>query len=234
MSDSQNAFEPEFDKTTREWIVGQVGLAGLYEISRIKRLESEGLSHNKDLISVEYAAILTMLRQNGRICLIPPKTRADFDNLLHHEKQRRRSLKMEGDRAVVFESESGKRLSRYSKLFKAFPDSIPLSEYDAHVFSTLYDRVKHHAGGRLGAMVFHRFEGKTDRGHDLVAYLFLEVSGSLANKFKNAFSDPAVPKRLFVRDGHHLVEKDPMLAHSGLITAKHLKSVQSGIVLSHR
>lgn len=234
MSDSQNAFETEFDKTTREWIVGQVGLAGLYEISRIKRLESEGLGHNKDLISVEYAAILTMLRQNGRICVIPPKSRADFDTLLHREKQRRNSLKMEGEMTFAFESESGKRLSRYSKLFKAFPDSIPLSEYDAHVFSILYDRVKHHSGGRLGAMVFHKFEGKTDRGHDLVAYMFLEASGALANRFRNALSDPSVPKRIFVRDGRHMLEKDPMLAHSGLLTARHLKSVQSGIVLSHR
>ena len=133
----------------------------------------------------------------------------------------------------MFETDTDARLSRYSKLFKAFPDSIPLSDYDSHVYSSLYDRVKHHAGGRLGAMVFHRFEGKTEKGHNLTVYLFLEAAGSLAGKLANSLADPSVPKRIFVKDGRHLVEKDSMLAHTGLLKAKCLKSVQSGIVISH-
>jgi len=232
MAKPPTMYELEFEKATRDWIVGQVGLSGFYEISRIKKFESAGLSHDKSSLPVEFAAILSVMRQAGRICTIPPKTRKDFDALLYRERQTR-DLRMEGEKTLLLESEGERRLSRYSKLFKIFPHSERLSDFDTRIFSSLYDRLRHSVGGNhIGQIFFQKIEGKTERGHKLVAYLFSDDPDRFSGKPSSALSDSSVPKRIFVTINGELHEKDSLLASVGMLKMRKARVSHQGIALS--
>jgi hypothetical protein len=224
----------DFDKATREWIVEQVGLAGFYEISRIKNLEGEGLATQGHLLPVELAAVLSVIRTQDGGHSIAPFNRAEFETVLDSAK-RARKINMEGESLIAFESESSRRLSKYSKLFKTFPGSLALGDFDMRVFSSLYEKLRRsYGGGQIGKLFFQKLVGETERGHELTVYLFSDDAGLVAKAPFHAVSDPSIPKRIFVKEGHGIVEKDSMLASAGLLYPRKLKIVQHGVVMAHK
>lgn len=224
----------DFDRATREWIVEQVGLSGFYEISRIKQLESEGLPKDGSLMPVELAAVLSVIRTQDGSHSVAPFDRAGFEAVLDSAK-RARKISTEGESLIAFESETSRRLSKYSKLFKAFPGSVAVGDFDMRVFSSLYEKLRRsYGGGSIGKLFFQKLVGETERGHELSVYLFSDDPGAVAKAPFHAVSDPSIPKRIFVREGHKLVEKDSMLASAGLLYPRKLRIMQHGVVMSHK
>lgn len=222
---------PSFEHATRDWIIEQVGLSGFYEINRMKSLEREGHSIASEGAPVEMAAILAMLRENNGTYFIPPKNRKQCELHLYNQKKMG-ELKMEGEMTIGL-AEGLSRITRYTKLFKVFRDSHPLSEFDGHVFSSLYDRIKHAYGGRMGSMFFYKLEGTTSKGHAIAAYIFSDKGAENWEDAASAIADASLPKRIFVTENGRMNEKDPLLASSGMLTPKTAKITHRGAVFSH-
>jgi len=142
------------------------------------------------------------------------------------------TIKLEGEHSLVFEGESARRLSKYSKLFKVFPNSAKLDDFDTGAFSSLYDLVKRSSGGHLGPMLFYLLEGESQLKHKVFVYLLTDKSHSLGKGASKALLDSTIPKRIFVKSGKELIEKDPLLASAGVFRVKWLHITHSGVVVS--